>query len=149
MQQKERQSNVYSDPHPSAESRPPRFRTAVMILLVQAGLIRWTTDSEIARDVYLICYALMMPTVLYLLAARVFRKWLPFDDRELLLGYIVLTATIPIVGFGGLRFIMEGVGYLAFFSQTQPLWEKYLPSVARLPVLHLSLIHISEPTRPY
>jgi len=136
MQQKERQSNVYSDPHPSAESRPPRFRTAVMILLVQAALIRWTTDSEIARDVYLICYALMMPTVLYLLAARVFRKWLPFDDRELLLGYIVLTATIPIVGFGGLRFIMEGVGYLAFFSQTQPLWEKYLPSVARLPVLH-------------
>lgn len=114
----------------------PRFRTAVMVLVVQAAIIRWTVDSEVARDVYLICYALMMPTVLYLLTVRVFRRLLPFDDRELLLGYIVLTATVPVIGFGGLRFVIEGVGYLQFFSQPQPQWLKYLPHAARLPVLH-------------
>lgn len=112
-----------------------RLRVALLILITQAILIYWVADSEIVAGIYLICYSLMMPTVLYLLAVRVFRRWLPFDDRELLIGYIVLTATIPIVGFGGLRFIVEGMGYLRYFSETQPQWLKFLPFVKKLPVL--------------
>ncbi len=86
----------------------------------------------------------MMPTALYLLfsrvihslCARLFNGWVPFDDHELMLGYIVLTATIPIIGFGGLRFLVTGMGYLPYVSETVPQWQRFLPGVARLPVLH-------------
>src|SRR5436309_868179 len=81
-----------------------RPRVAGLILATQAVLLWWVADSEIARSVYLICYSLMMPTVLFLLFARLLHRWLALERHELLLGYIVLTATIPIVGFGGLRF---------------------------------------------
>jgi len=112
-----------------------RARVLLLIFIPQALMIWWVADSEISRGIYLICYSLMMPTVLYLLFARVLRRWLPFDDKELLIGYIVLTATIPIVGFGGLRFLMTGMGYLPFFAKTQPQWVRYLPFVHSLPVL--------------
>lgn len=112
-----------------------RLRVVLLILITQAIMVYWVADSEIVGGIYLICYSLMMPTVLYLLAARILRRWLPFEDRELLIGYIVLTATIPIIGFGGLRFIVEGMGYLQYFSEKQPQWLKYLPFVGKLPVL--------------
>lgn len=120
----------------SRDTRVIRPRLALLILITQAVLIYWVADSEIISGIYLICYALMMPTVLYLLAARVLRRWLPFTDRELLVGYIVLTATIPIVGFGGLRFLITGMGYVKFFSATQPQWMKFIPFLSKLPVLH-------------
>src|SRR4051812_20693553 len=88
-----------------------RPRLVGLILVAQAVMVWWVADSEIARSVYLICYSLMMPTVLYLLLGRVLQRWLSLDRQELLLGYIVLTATIPIVGFGGLRFLAPGMGY--------------------------------------
>ena len=113
-----------------------RPRVALLILVTQALMIYWVADSEIISGIYLICYSVMMPTALYLLAVRVLRRWLPFTDRELLIGYIVLTATIPIVGFGGLRFIVEGMGYVKFFSVTQPQWLKFVPYLSNLPVLH-------------
>lgn len=112
----------------------PRF--IVLLLVMQVLLIRWIADSEIARGIYLVCYSLMMPTVLYLLFVRLLRRWLPFNDNELLLGYIVLTATIPIVGFGGLRFILQGSGFLQFFADNQPQWAKYIPFLGKMPVLH-------------
>jgi len=107
-------------------------------------MIYWTADSEIARGIYLICYSIMMPTALYLLfsrvihslCARAFGGRVPFEQHELMLGYIVLTATIPIIGFGGLRFLATGMGYLPFASQTNPQWRHYLPGAANLPVLH-------------
>lgn len=74
-------------------------------------MVWWVADSEIARSIYLICYSLMMPTALYLLFVRLLRRWLPFTREELLMGYIVLTATIPIIGFGGLRFLLPGRGF--------------------------------------
>ncbi len=113
-----------------------RPRLALFILLTQAVMIWWVADSEIARSIYLICYSLMMPTALYLLFVHMFRRWLPFDHRELLMGYIVLTATIPIIGFGGLRFLIPGMGFFPYFSQTRPQWERYLPFLDRLPILH-------------
>ncbi|MGQ9736942.1 MAG: DUF6785 family protein [Armatimonadota bacterium] len=113
-----------------------RPQLALLILLTQVVMVWWVADSEIARSIYLICYSLMMPTALYLLFARLLRRWLPFDRRELLMGYIVLTCTIPIIGFGGLRFILPGMGFFPYFSQTQPQWNRYLPYLANLPILH-------------
>ncbi len=118
---------------PGAEVIRPR--TLMLVVGAQALMIGWVSDSEITRSVYLVCYSLMMPTVLYLLAARLFARWLPFTRRELLLSYVVLTATIPIVGFGGLRFLLPGLGFLSAFSPTQPVWTSYLGMHARLPLL--------------
>lgn len=112
-----------------------RFRVLALILVLQALMIWWIADSEIARGIYLICYSIMMPTALYLLFARLFRRWLPFEDHELIITYVVLTATIPIVGFGGLRFLVTGMGYLPFFSETNTQWLEYVPVLGKLPVL--------------
>ena len=121
---------------PVKQHKGVRLRVLALILLCQAGMIYWVADSEMARGVYLICYSIMMPTALYLLFTRALRRWLPFEDHELILVYIVLTATIPIIGFGGLRFLTTGMGYLPFFSETMPQLARYLPAVKNLPVLH-------------
>lgn len=122
---------------PPAEGRIAGVRLRVIGLLfgTQFLLVTWIADSEIARSVYLIGYALMMPTVLYLLVVRVLARWLPFERQELLLVYIVLTATLPIVGFGGIRFLMPGMGFLSYFAPTQPQWARYVPHLAGLPIL--------------
>jgi hypothetical protein len=106
----------------------------VLIVLAQFILTAWIADSEIARGVYLVCYSLMMPTVLYLLFSRLLSRW--YTRQEILLGYIVLTATLPIVSFGGLRFVLSGMGHLAYFSESQPSWARYLGHLPALPVLH-------------
>jgi hypothetical protein len=125
---------------PQAEraEQPARVRPRVLALIVvtQAVLLWWTADSEIARSVYFVPYTLMIPSTLYLLLARLLRRLLPFRSNELLLGYIVLTATIPIVGFGGLRFLVPGMGYLPYFAESEPKWTKYLPFLNHLPLLH-------------
>lgn len=113
-----------------------RFRVWALILVCQAIMIYWIADSEMARGIYLICYSIMMPTALYLLFSRLLRRWLPFEDHELMLCYIVLTATIPVMGFGALRFLTTGMGYLPFVAKTIPQWTRYLPGVGHLPVLH-------------
>jgi hypothetical protein len=113
-----------------------RPRLALLIVLTQAVMVWWVADSEIARSIYLICYSLMMPTALYLLFVRLLRRWLPFRREELLMGYIVLTCTIPIIGFGGLRFLMPGMGFFPYFSETQPQWSRYVPLLSHLPILH-------------
>lgn len=113
-----------------------RARVWVMILVVQAALLWWTADSEIVRSVYLLCYSLMMPTVLYLLVGGALRRLLQLNTQEWLFGYAVLTATLPIVGFGGLRFLLPGMGYLSYFAPTNPQWSGYLAALPSLPVLH-------------
>ncbi|MES2459156.1 MAG: DUF6785 family protein [Armatimonadota bacterium] len=113
-----------------------RLRVLVLLFVTQFLLITWIADSEIARNVYLIGYALMMPTVLYLLFVRLFSRWLPFDRKELMLVYIVLTATLPIMGFGGMRFLIPGMGFLSYFSETQPQWAKYVSQLVNFPILH-------------
>lgn len=120
---------------PESEVTRVRFRVLILIFIMQLVFIGWVIDSEVDRGIYLICYSLMMPTALYLLIVRLLRRWLPFDDRELIFGYVILTATIPIVGFGGLRFIAEGMGYIPFFSRVQPNWMKFMGDISRLPVL--------------
>ncbi len=136
MQQNRFEENAEAAPQPEPKADPMRMRVVFLIFVTQAALIWWVTDSEISRHVFLICYSLMMPTVLYLTLARLFRRWLPLTRKELLLGYIALTATIPIVGFGGIRFLLPGMGYLSYFSESQPEWLKYLTHLSGLPVLH-------------
>jgi hypothetical protein len=121
---------------PDAHASRIRLRALALIFVTQILLISWVSDSEIARGVYLICYSLMMPTVLYLVVVSALRRWLPLSRAELLLGYIVLTATIPIIGFGGIRFLLPGLGYLPYYAGAEPGWSRYLGPWARLPVLH-------------
>lgn len=121
------------EPNPQVRVRP---RVLLLIVLTQAILLWWTADSEIARSVYFVPYALMIPTVLYLLITRCLHRWLPYHRYELLLGYIVLTATLPIVGFGGLRFLIPGLGYIPYFAKDHAEWARYLPALSHLPVLH-------------
>src|SRR2546423_620979 len=111
-----------------------RPRALLITFAAQAVLIAWTADSEIARGIYLICYALMMPTVIYLLAARLLQRWLRLDSRELLFTYVVLTSTLPIIGFGAMRYLLPGAGFLRYFSQTQPQWLGYLGHLSRIPL---------------
>jgi len=112
-----------------------RFRVLALILVMQALMLWWVADSEIRIGIYLICYSIMMPTTLYLLFARLFRGLRLFEDHELIMTYVVLTATIPIVGFGGLRFLVTGMGYLRFFSETNTQWLRYIPVLGKLHVL--------------
>lgn len=132
-------TDTVSAPQPTTPESGPilgvRLRLVALLLAMQFLLIWWVADSEIVRGVYLICYTLMMPTVMYLLFVRALRRWLPFSDKELLLTYIILTCTLPVIGFGGLRFLVAGMGYLRFFARTQPQWAKYLPFHDRIPVL--------------
>lgn len=129
------------EPRPQANLESPkkhkgiRLRVLAAILILQAAMLYWAADSEIVRGVYLVCYSIMMPTAIYLLLARSLRKWLPFYDYELILIYIVLTATIPIIGFGGLRFVVTGMGFMPFFSDTMPQFTRYLPMLKAFPVL--------------
>jgi hypothetical protein len=108
----------------------------LLTLAAQAAFIWWVTDSEIVQSVYLICYSLMMPTTLYLLCGGAIQRLLRLERREFLLSYIVLTCTLPIIGFGGLRFLIPAMGWLSYYSTTQPQWMSYLPGLSSLPVLH-------------
>jgi hypothetical protein len=108
----------------------------LLTLAAQAAFIWWVTDSEIVQSVYLICYSLMMPTTLYLLCGGAIQRLLRLERREFLLSYIVLTCTQPIIGFGGLRFLIPAMGWLSYYSTTQPQWMSYLPGLSSLPVLH-------------
>lgn len=113
-----------------------RLRVLLLTLLVQAGFVWWIADSEIAQSVYLICYSLMMPTTLYLLCGGAIQRLFRLERREFLFSYVVLTCTLPIIGFGGLRFLILTMGWLPYFSATQPQWTPYLPALPPLPVLH-------------
>src|SRR5690349_5105917 len=73
------------EPKPAAKVRP---RVLLLLLVTQFVFLWWTADSEIARSVYLIPYALIIPAMLFLLIARLLERRLPFERHELLLVYI-------------------------------------------------------------
>ncbi len=120
---------------PAERRGPVRARVLVLTLLVQALFVWWVSDSEIVQSVYLICYSLMMPTTLYLLCGGAIRRLLRIERYEFLFSYVVLTCTLPIIGFGGLRFLIPAMGWLSHFATTQPHWAAYLPGLTSLPVL--------------
>ncbi len=121
---------------PSVQStRGVRARVVLLTLLVQALFVWWVSDSEIVQSVYLICYSLMMPTTLYLLCGGIIRRLFRIERHEFLFSYVVLTCTLPIIGFGGIRFLIPAMGWLSHFSSTQPQWAAYLPGLSSLPVL--------------
>lgn len=113
-----------------------RLRVLLLTFLVQAGFVWWVADSEIAQSVYLICYSLMMPTTLYLLCGGAIQRLFRLERREFLFSYVILTCTLPIIGFGGLRFLILAMGWLDYFAATQSQWTPYLPALPSLPVLH-------------
>jgi hypothetical protein len=119
----------------AADSRVT-LRSVLLGILVQAAVFAWVADSEIRQSVYLICYSLMMPAVVALagmLALNVLlRQFAPravLTPREMAVVYIMLTCSLPIAGFGGLRFVLPTLG-LAFYRTTAENWTRfgaYLP----------------------
>lgn len=113
----------------------PRLRVVLLLLVCQTGFLWWIADSEILRTVYLICYALMMPTALLLAFSGMLRRVLRITRAELLFVYIVLTVTLPIAGFGAVRFLIPGMGYVPYAAETDPTIAPYAPAWNSLPVL--------------
>ena len=108
-------------------------------LAAEAALFWWVACSEISGDVYLICYSLLMPAVALLTAVVAFnsalQRWLPvlaFRRSEVLTVYIMLISSLPVAGFGMMRFLIPSVVYPAYMAQKiGGRWEQlaqHLPS---------------------
>jgi len=119
--------------------RGPRARVLWLVLLLEIVFHAWIADSEIRRNVYLICYALMMPTVLLLVAGPLLRSMLGMRSGELLFAYSVLTATLPVAGFGAVRFLVPGMGYVPHAAESDAGLARFLPAWAGFPVLQDAL----------
>lgn len=119
----------------AAAGGAPRLRVLLLTAVLQAAFLWWVADSEILRSVYLICYALMMPTALLLAFSGLLRRLLGLTRAELLFVYVVLTVTLPIAGFGAVRFLVPGMGYLPYAAESDPSLAAYLPSWRDLPTI--------------
>jgi hypothetical protein len=113
----------------------PRARVLLLLLLLEAVFHAWVADSEIQRNVYLICYALMAPTALLLVAGPLLCRLLRLTRSELLFVYAVLTATLPIAGFGAVRFLIPGMGWVPHASASDSDVAKLTDAWKALPVL--------------
>jgi len=117
----------------------PRARVLLLILLLEVVFQAWIADSEIRRNVYLICYALMLPTVLLLVAGPVLKAVLRLRGGELLFAYAVLTISLPVAGFGAVRFLVPGMGYVPHAAEADAGLAGFLPAWSGWPVLHDAL----------
>jgi len=113
----------------------PRARVLLLILALEVALHAWVADSEIQRNVYLICYALMAPTALILVSGPLLCRLLRLTRSELLFVYAVLTATLPIAGFGALRFLVPGMGWVPHAGESDSDVARLSQAWAGLPVL--------------
>ncbi|MFM7320116.1 MAG: DUF6785 family protein [Armatimonadota bacterium] len=123
----------------NSEGLRPRARVLWLVLLLEVVFQAWIADSEIRRNVYLICYALMMPTVLLLVVGPLIRAAMGLRTGELLFVYAVLTTTLPVAGFGAVRFLVPGMGYVPHAAESDAGLARFLPSWAGFPVLHEAL----------
>lgn len=106
-----------------------------MLFLLEVAIHAWIADSEIQRNVYLICYALMAPTALLLAGGPLLVRLFRLDRSELLFIYAVLTATLPIAGFGAVRFLVPGMGWVPHASQTDQSLQRLVEPWKSLPTL--------------
>jgi hypothetical protein len=88
--------------------------------------------------VYLICYSLLYPAVALLLALVLLnaaaQRWAPrraLSRSEILTIYIMVTCSLPLAGFGMVRFLMPSLAYPRYLALTQggfwTRWQDYLP----------------------
>jgi len=118
----------------------PAFSVRAVLLGIgfQAALFAWVAASEISSSVYLICYSLLYPAVTLLVALVVANaaaaRWAPrqvLSRGEVLTIYIMVTCSLPLAGFGMVRFLMPSLAYPRYLAQTQgglwTRWQDFLP----------------------
>jgi hypothetical protein len=104
----------------------------------QAALFAWVAASEISSTVYLICYTLLYPAVALLvflvIANAAAQRWAPrraLSRGEILTIYIMVTCSLPLAGFGLVRFLMPSLAYPRYLAITQDgfwtRWQDFLP----------------------
>ena len=115
------------------------LRAVLVGIGVQTALFAWVASSEISSTVYLICYSLLYPAVallvLLVVANAAAQRWAPraaLSRGEILTIYIMVTCSLPLAGFGMVRFLMPSLAYPRYLALTQggfwSRWQDCLPS---------------------
>jgi hypothetical protein len=113
-----------------AEERTERAITLRAVLLGIAAeflLFVWVAASEISGDVYLICYSLLYPAVALLVSLAV-GNWIvarilpriALTAREILVIYVMVTCSLPLAGFGMMRFLVPSLVLPAYSAALLP-----------------------------
>jgi hypothetical protein len=111
-----------NDPHSVLADAPQpsgiSLRAVIAGVIAEAALFWWVASSEISGNVYLICYSLLMPAVALLTAVvaanAALERWMPrlaFRRGEVLTVYVMLTCSLPVAGFGMMRFLVPSLVY--------------------------------------
>ena len=93
---------------------------------------------RISGNVYLIGWTLLMPAVALLVALLIANSFLrrskriaPLSRAELLCIYLIVSASLPVAGFGMIRFLVLNLGNTFFFSTPENKWgemQEHLPA---------------------
>ena len=101
-------------------------RAIIAGILAEAALFWWVASSEISGNVYLICYSLLMPAVALLTAVvaanALLERWFPrvvLRRSEVLTVYVMLVCSLPIAGFGMVRFLVPSLVYPQYMQQQE------------------------------
>jgi len=104
-------------------------RALILGILLEVLLFVWVARAEISGNVYLIGWTLLMPAVALLVALQVANSFLrrskriaPLSRAELLCIYLVVSASLPVAGFGMIRFLVLNLGNTFFFSTPENKW---------------------------
>jgi len=111
--------SVTDTPQPSGISA----RAVIAGVIAEAALFWWVASSEISGNVYLICYSLLMPAVALLTVVvamnAALERWLPrlaLRRSEVLTVYLMLTCSLPVAGFGMMRFLIPSLVYPRYMA---------------------------------
>jgi hypothetical protein len=115
-----------------SEQRAPSLLRAVALgLFCEWLLFSWVAASEISSNVYLICYSLLYPAVALLAGLALVNSLLhrlapalALSRREIIVIYIMVTCSLPLAGFGMMRFLIPSL-VLPFHLASQPGGEKW------------------------
>lgn len=109
-------------------------RALVLGILFEILLFAWVARAEISGNVFLISWTLLMPAVallVVLLAGNVaLRRWTrvrPLARAEMLSIYLIVSAALPIAGFGMIRFLVINLGNTFFFATPENKWAEMQP----------------------
>lgn len=113
-------------------------RALILGILLEVLLFVWVARAEISGNVYLIGWTLLMPAVALLVALLIANSFLrrskriaPLSRAELLCIYLIVSASLPVAGFGMIRFLVLNLGNTFFFSTPENKWgemQEHLPA---------------------
>ncbi len=112
-------------------------RALALGISLEILLFAWVARAEITGSVYLISWTLLMPAVtllVLLLAANAvlsrFTHLKPLSRAEILSIYLIVSACLPVAGFGMIRFLLMNLGHTFFFASPENRWgemQEHLP----------------------